>query len=163
MVDFAGSETFRADIHLLGIAAVDLHADALNVGIPDAVGSSMRMADVVTEMSALSTDFTLCHDHTSYLTSFDRLTAQGFIYAHLCRYRRKHVPESGSSIRSTRPLLQSVLYVFVFENQQHSYIIRGFLELQAFVAGGSTFVVCFTRLCQPDFRTCTLRWHWKLV
>jgi len=108
---FSGSEALCADVHLLGITAGDLDTDALNVGIPDAVGSSMRMADVISEMSALSTDFTLCHDHTSYLTGFDRLTAQGFIYAQLCRYRSDDIPESGSSIRSTRPLLQSVLYV----------------------------------------------------
>ena len=36
-----------------------------DIGIPDSVGSSMRMAYVITEMNALTTNITLCHDDTS--------------------------------------------------------------------------------------------------
>ena len=41
---------------------VDFTFNASDVGIPDTVGSSMGMAYVVTEMSALSTNCTFCHD-----------------------------------------------------------------------------------------------------
>ena len=64
MLNFAGAKALRADIHLLGIAA-DLHRNSLNVGIPDSVGSSVGVADIISEMSTLSANFTLCHDNTS--------------------------------------------------------------------------------------------------
>ena len=47
------------------LSAVDVHSNLLDIGIPDSVGSSMRMADVVAEMSALATDITFSHLNTS--------------------------------------------------------------------------------------------------
>ena len=43
------------------LRAVDVHSNLLDVGIPDSVGSSMRMADVISKMSALAADITFCH------------------------------------------------------------------------------------------------------
>ena len=33
-----------------------------DIGMPDPVRSSMGMADIISEMSALATNITLCHD-----------------------------------------------------------------------------------------------------
>jgi hypothetical protein len=57
---FAASQAASANVHLL-VSTVDLNGYSLNIRIPDCVGSSMRMADVVAKMSALATDITLCH------------------------------------------------------------------------------------------------------
>jgi hypothetical protein len=57
---FTGTKALCAYVHSLR-SAVGLDADGLNVGIPDTIGSSMRMADVVSEMSALAADITFCH------------------------------------------------------------------------------------------------------
>ena len=43
----------------------DLRQLVHTVGIPDSVGSSMRMADVISKMSALAADITFCHLNTS--------------------------------------------------------------------------------------------------
>ena len=37
----------------------------LYIGLPDLIGTSMRMAHLISEVSALSAYCTLCHDHTS--------------------------------------------------------------------------------------------------
>ena len=50
--------------------AVDLAFYASDIGIPDSVGSSMRMAYVVTEMNALTTNITFSHLDTSSKSSF---------------------------------------------------------------------------------------------
>ena len=63
-LDLAGSQAAGADMHSL-LSAVDVHSNLLDIGIPDSVGSSMRMADVVAEMSALATDITFSHLNTS--------------------------------------------------------------------------------------------------
>lgn len=47
-------------------SAVHLAFNLLNVGIPDSVGSSMRMADIIAEVSAFTAYITLCHDETSF-------------------------------------------------------------------------------------------------
>ena len=47
------------------LSAVYVNSYLLDVGIPDSVGSSMRMADVVSKMSALAADITFCHLNTS--------------------------------------------------------------------------------------------------
>jgi predicted ABC-type sugar transport system permease subunit len=47
------------------VSAIHLAFYILNVGIPDSVGSSMRMADVISEMSALTTNITFSHLRTS--------------------------------------------------------------------------------------------------
>ena len=60
MLYLAGAKAFRADIHLLGLA-VYLDRDLLDIGIPNPVGSSVGVADVISEMSALAANFTLCH------------------------------------------------------------------------------------------------------
>ena len=59
-LDLAGSEAAGANMHSL-LRAVDVHSNLLDVGIPDSVGSSMRMADVITKMSAFAADITFCH------------------------------------------------------------------------------------------------------
>jgi len=59
-LDLAGSQAAGADMHSL-LGAVNVHSDFLDVGIPDSVGSSMRMADVISKMSALAADITFCH------------------------------------------------------------------------------------------------------
>jgi hypothetical protein len=64
MLNLAGTQALCADIHPL-CTAVDLNGHLLYIRVPDSIGSSMRMADVVAEMSAFSTDFTLGHDYTS--------------------------------------------------------------------------------------------------
>ena len=61
---FAGFETGSANIHSLGGLA-NLYADRLNISFPHLVGSSVGMADVISEMSALSAYCTLCHNRTS--------------------------------------------------------------------------------------------------
>ena len=59
-LDLAGSKAAGADMHSL-LSAVDVHSNLLDVGIPDSVRSSMRMADVISKMSALAADITFSH------------------------------------------------------------------------------------------------------
>ena len=66
-VDLAAAKAAGAHMHSL-LGAVNADGDLLDVGIPDPVGSSMRMADVVSKMSALATDITFGH-LTHLLTS----------------------------------------------------------------------------------------------
>ncbi len=40
--------------------------DSTDVRFPSAIGSSMGMADLVSEQQSLLTDVTLCHDCTSF-------------------------------------------------------------------------------------------------
>ena len=47
------------------LRAVHSNSNSPYVGIPDSIGSSMRMADVIAEMSALAADITLRHLNTS--------------------------------------------------------------------------------------------------
>ena len=56
----AGLQAACANVHS-PCTTVDFTFNASDVGIPDTVGSSMGMAYVVTEMSALSTNCTFCH------------------------------------------------------------------------------------------------------
>ncbi len=60
------------------VSAVNLALYALNVGIPNSVGPSMRMADAVAEVSALTAYITLCHDETSLFMSLIK-TQQTYI------------------------------------------------------------------------------------
>ena len=60
MLYFTGAKALCADIHLLDSAG-NLDRYSLNIGVPDTIGSSMRMADVVAEKSGFLTDLTLCH------------------------------------------------------------------------------------------------------
>lgn len=60
----AGSQTASAHMQPL-VSAIHLAFYILNVGIPDSVGSSMRMADVISEMSAPTTNITFSHLRTS--------------------------------------------------------------------------------------------------
>ena len=64
MLYFTGAKALCADIHLLDSAG-NLDRYSLNIGVPDTIGSSMRMADVISEMNAFSTDFAFCHVNTS--------------------------------------------------------------------------------------------------
>lgn len=59
-LDLTGSKAAGADVHSL-LSAVDVHSNLLDVGIPDSVRSSMRMADVISKMSAFAADITFCH------------------------------------------------------------------------------------------------------
>ena len=59
-LDLAGSKAAGADVHSL-LSAAYVHSNLLDIGIPDSVGSSMRMADVISKMSALAADITFCH------------------------------------------------------------------------------------------------------
>ena len=59
-LDLAGSKAAGADMHSL-LSAIDVHSNLLDVGIPDSVRSSMRMADVISKMSAFAADITFCH------------------------------------------------------------------------------------------------------
>ena len=63
-LNFAGSQASGAYMHFL-VCAVYFNSNSLHIRIPDSVGSSMRMADVVAEMSALATDITFSHLNTS--------------------------------------------------------------------------------------------------
>lgn len=60
----AGSQTASAHMQPL-VSAIHLAFYILNVGIPDSVGSSMRMADILTEMRALAANAAFCHNCTS--------------------------------------------------------------------------------------------------
>ena len=59
-LDLAGSKAAGADVHSL-LSAAYVHSNLLDIGIPDSVGSSMRMADVISEMSAFAADITFRH------------------------------------------------------------------------------------------------------
>ena len=56
-----GAKAACANIHLF-LSTAYQHGYTLNIRVPDLVGSSVRMADVVTEMNALAADFTFRHD-----------------------------------------------------------------------------------------------------
>ncbi len=51
-------------MHTLG-TAIHLALYTLNIGVPDCIASSMRMADIITEMYALAANITLSHLNTS--------------------------------------------------------------------------------------------------
>ena len=55
-----------ANIHLPH-ATFRLDLNGLDVCLPDAIASSMRMAHVISEVSGLFANSTLCHGNTSYL------------------------------------------------------------------------------------------------
>lgn len=55
-----------ANIHLPH-SAFRLDLNGLDVCLPDAIASSMRMAHVISEVSCLFANSTLCHGNTSYL------------------------------------------------------------------------------------------------
>ncbi len=62
--DFAGSQATGTNMQPL-CSAVYLALNALYIGVPDCVASSMRMAYIITEMNALATNITLSHFDTS--------------------------------------------------------------------------------------------------
>ncbi len=57
-------------MHSLG-SAIHLALYALNIGVPDCIASSMRMADIITEMYALAANITLSHLNTSLTHKFN--------------------------------------------------------------------------------------------
>ena len=63
-LNFIGFQTSSTNMHSLS-GTVYITFYFFNVGIPNTVGSSMRMAYVVTEMNALATNFTFSHFYTS--------------------------------------------------------------------------------------------------
>lgn len=69
----AGFQAACADMHSLG-TAVDLALYALDIRLPNCIGSSMRMAHIITELNALSANITLSHfDTSSTLSKFTTL------------------------------------------------------------------------------------------
>ena len=76
MLNFIGTKALCADVHSLN-AAVSFNLDSLDVGIPDSVRSSMRMADIVSEVCTLATNFTFCHNDTS---SRFKIQATTYVY-----------------------------------------------------------------------------------
>ena len=60
-LNFSWLQTSSANIHCLG-SSVNLATNRLDVWLEHSVWSSMRMAHIVSEMSAFSTYCTLCHD-----------------------------------------------------------------------------------------------------
>lgn len=64
-----GLQTRSADLNLL-CTAVNLNANRLYIGLPHFVCSSMRVADIATKVSTLTTNKTLCHNNTSLYHRF---------------------------------------------------------------------------------------------
>lgn len=60
----AGFQARSTNVHLFR-CSVYLNSYRFDVGFPHFVCSSMRMAHIVSEMSAFFTNCTLCHDRTS--------------------------------------------------------------------------------------------------
>ena len=56
----AGTQAGSANIHLMN-AVPGLNANRLDVRLPHVIASSMRMAHIVSEVSCLFTNCTLCH------------------------------------------------------------------------------------------------------
>ena len=63
-LDSAGLQAIGADMHSLG-AAIHFALYVLDIRFPHCIGSSMRMADIITEKYALTTNITLSHFDTS--------------------------------------------------------------------------------------------------
>ena len=61
--DFVRSKAGSANIDSLG-STVNVAFHSFDVGLPHSVGSSMRMADIITKMSAFSTNTAFCHEIT---------------------------------------------------------------------------------------------------
>ena len=53
-------QTFGADLHALG-NAIPVDGHFLDIGLPLAISSLLRMADIMSKLDALATDFTLSH------------------------------------------------------------------------------------------------------
>ena len=60
-LNLAAAKAGSANIHLM-YAALRFDLDRLNVGLPNVIASSMRMAHIIAEVSSLFTNSTLCHD-----------------------------------------------------------------------------------------------------
>ena len=58
--DFAAAKTTGACVGMLG-SAVNDHLHTLHVGLPHAVGTSVRMAHLDAERNTLIAKITLCH------------------------------------------------------------------------------------------------------
>lgn len=63
---FAGLQAGSANIHLL-CAFSNLDPDGLDVGFPNVIGTSMRMADIVAKVNAFSADSAFRHNRTSFV------------------------------------------------------------------------------------------------
>ena len=58
--DLAAAQAASANVNVLGRTVYD-GLDALHIGLPAAVGTSVRVADLDTEGNALLAKLTLCH------------------------------------------------------------------------------------------------------
>ena len=58
--DLTTAEAASADVNVLGRTVYD-GLDALHIGLPCTVGSSVGVADLDAERNALFAEFTLCH------------------------------------------------------------------------------------------------------
>ena len=74
-LDLTGLETLRTYICMTR-RSIDLNSDPSDIGLPHSVGSSMRMAHIVSVVSAFSAYCAFCHDLNLLISSnFSPLTA----------------------------------------------------------------------------------------
>ena len=66
--NLAGSKAGSANVHFLG-SAVYLHANRLDIGLPNMIGASMGMANIVSKMNAFSANSTFRHGSTSFTST----------------------------------------------------------------------------------------------
>ena len=71
--DLAGAQATGASVHTLG-GSVDDSLDALHVGFPGSVGTSVGMGNLDTESNALSAKLALCHDRHLLTTAIYALS-----------------------------------------------------------------------------------------
>ena len=60
-LNLAGTQTSGTNMQRL-VGTADYTLNIFYVRVPDTIGSSMGMADIITEMRSLATNITFCHD-----------------------------------------------------------------------------------------------------
>lgn len=63
---FSASQAGSTNVHSF-VSILGFHTNGLHIGFPHLVGTSMRMAYIVSEINAFFADCTLCHDCTSLI------------------------------------------------------------------------------------------------
>lgn len=98
--DLAAAQAASADVNMLG-ASVHDGLDALHIGLPCTVGSSVRMGDLNAERNALAANIALCHHCTSLpLKVVRRLKTPTIIIAELPEKCKHFFPVSANFFRS---------------------------------------------------------------
>ena len=77
--NLAGFQAGSANVHFLS-PAVNLHANRLDVRLPDMIGTSMRMAYIISKMDTLPANSTFRHVSTSLLYEPPRFSTQQWYY-----------------------------------------------------------------------------------